>query len=492
MTRREFIAAGAAFGSMGPGFAVSAGTAATGVPALRLGVLSDVHFLADPKPWRLRADWDEGPLVHALRYFRDRKVDAVVIAGDLADSGYVFELEAVAKAWWSVFPGDKAPDGRRVERLFVYGNHDIEGHLYGGEDRLKKACPDEAEYKPMLIATDRAAAWQKAFHEPFELIWKKTVKGFLFIGAHWIDANGIYTLPEFYRRESASFPKDRPFFYIQHAHLRDTCYGDWAWGHDNGKSTQLFSAHPNLVTISGHSHYSLTDDRSVWQGAFTSFGASSLRYSGQPYNEFADGFENTVSEGRLRAREIDAAKMMPVFYGYGIRQGMVMSVYDDRIVAERRDFVGDQPLGPDWVVPLPAKRDGSFSLAGRRAAASAPQFPAGAEIKVVRCVRETRGKVAKPSVAIQFPPANAGTSRVYHYEVAVIGPGGDELSFKRVLSPGWSAGKGSERYLKPCPCVFAEDELPRGDFVFEVRPIGWLGTKGRPLNLKVTSKKGQT
>ena len=46
-----------------------------------------------------------------------------------AEWEYVEELEAVAEAWYRVFPNDRAPDGRTVEKVFVYGNHDWQGWL---------------------------------------------------------------------------------------------------------------------------------------------------------------------------------------------------------------------------------------------------------------------------------------------------------------------------------------------------------------------------
>ena len=71
-----------------------------------------------------------------LEWFRDQGVDGVTISGDLADCGFVEELEEVGRVWRSVFPDDKAPDGRHVERLFVYGNHDWEGFKYGNADTM--------------------------------------------------------------------------------------------------------------------------------------------------------------------------------------------------------------------------------------------------------------------------------------------------------------------------------------------------------------------
>ena len=67
----------------------------------------------------------------ALEFFRDRKADGVIIAGDMADRGLVDQLELVGKAWFKVFPENRRPDGQPIEKLFVYGNHDVQGHGYG-------------------------------------------------------------------------------------------------------------------------------------------------------------------------------------------------------------------------------------------------------------------------------------------------------------------------------------------------------------------------
>ena len=48
--------------------------------------------------------------VKALEYFRDRHVDAVLVAGDLTNAGLVPEIELVAEAWKKVFPDNKLPD----------------------------------------------------------------------------------------------------------------------------------------------------------------------------------------------------------------------------------------------------------------------------------------------------------------------------------------------------------------------------------------------
>ena len=484
-SRKSFIFGSSAFAACGRLFADSPGRASRAAPNIRLGVASDVHFLLDPKTRSLRKDWDEATLVHALKYFRERKVDAVVLAGDLSESGLIDEMQLVMDAWQSVFPEDRGADGRKVERLFICGNHDIDAPLWADAGPAKRAAelwPDEAERRRHLIRTDRAAAWQKVFREPYAPIWTKTVKGYMFFGAHWGGDAGTPGVGDFIAREAAKLDPRKPFFFIQHPHLRGTCYGDWAGGHDDGSATRALEKFPNAIAFSGHSHYALTDERTVWQGAFTSIGTGSLRYVGQPRHEFPEGFENTPSSGTMRAAETDAKKMMGLFWGnYSVRHGMIASVYDDRLVLERRDFLSDKTLGDDWVVPFPATAGGDASFAKRRARHPAPQFAAGAAVKVSDGNAKNRAGKSLPAVTVTFPPANAGKGRAYYYEVAAVDEEGAERIAKRVLSEGWCDPVGGSRYVQNVSCVFAKDELPKIVRSFRVRPAGFFGAKGRAI-----------
>ena len=106
MNRREFIIA--AVGALGT--APSADE-----PVLRLGVVSDIHITDDASC----ADFRK-----VLRLFDDRRADAVLCTGDLADHGLVSQLRRVAATWNEVFPQMRRSDGGRIERLFHYGDHD--------------------------------------------------------------------------------------------------------------------------------------------------------------------------------------------------------------------------------------------------------------------------------------------------------------------------------------------------------------------------------
>ena len=185
ISRRWFIGGLASFGAFGGCrmFSAQAGTFTKGKPNVTFGVVSDVHVRLGSTGTGFANDHDTATLIHTFEWFRAQGVDAVMIVGDIADKGLVDELQFVADAWFKVFPNDKAPDGRHVQRLFVYGNHDYEGFNYGGY--AKKLWPDETERAKHVLRTDQKANWEKIFHEEYAPVMCWNVNGYTFVGAHW-------------------------------------------------------------------------------------------------------------------------------------------------------------------------------------------------------------------------------------------------------------------------------------------------------------------
>ena len=504
VSRRFFIGGASAFGALGAfggarAFAAGPGHSfGGGKPKLAFGVLSDIH-LRPP-----RENNSVAMLVKALTWLRDKGVDGVVISGDIADHGTIRELQMFADAWWMVFPRDRAPDGRPVARLFVYGNHDMGGPGYVRDvPSFKGLSADEVASR--IIYPDPKKAWESVFHEAWKPIWTKDVKGYRFVGAQWLqrDCNGFKEhvnpgMKDFY----AAFKADPklPFFHIQHAHPRDTCYGPWAWGRDDGMSTAALSGFPNAIAFSGHSHYSLTDERSVWQGAFTSVGASSLRYSGAPRDSREpQAYENSHAMNSHMHLPEETEKVMEVAttgwapYVSFAKQAMLWRVYDDCCVAERRDIGRDDSLGADWIIPLAAAEPRPFSFVERAKKATAPEFPADAVVTFGRQKRKTRGYWGRPippvrpkveryeaeALELVFPPAK-GRSRIFEYEIVAVGTGGERRVF-RVLASGWNLSPDSPEAKGPEKVLLNVATLPKDLDHFEITPMDCWWKAGKPL-----------
>lgn len=466
MSRRAFLASSGAF------LAGRVVGATSDEPSLRIGVISDVHIGRLPG-WH-EGD-DEGYLDRAFAYFSRKNVDGVVIAGDLADWGLVAQLELVGVSWRKAFPDNRNAAGGKVEKLFVYGNHDLEGWKYGYQKRHK--LPNSVFTEDCRISTNPARAWQRCFDEDYAPFALKTIKGYRFVLNNRLEYGEKDTFLEDHRAELEG---ERPFFYVQHFHPRGTCSAPWVWGQDAGHSTRALSRYPNAIALSGHSHTPLTDGRTFWQGEFTSVGTASLRYlisRGGRENSFVFG----VSDPRI-------TQMPPL--DWNCQHGQIITVYDDRIVFERHDFHDDLPLG-ELVMPLPF--DGSLSFEHRREIAETPMFPADAKVSVSERRGKDRRKNETDQVVVSFPNVLKPV-RAYDYEVSVEVMDVDILKTaltKHVYSAGCL--RGSEADVKTVECVFSKGELPLRDLIpeggalaakaqwkyrYAVRPCNCWGDKG--------------
>ncbi len=491
-TRKFFIGGAGAFGAMGAFggarfFAAAPGRFGGGKPNVRVGIITDIHVRFDGKTGRMTGFASDKAYVHALEWFRDRNVDAVMIAGDMADQGMIIELKCVAEDWFKVFPDDKAPDGHRVERIFVFGNHDWD--VFKPYSRY--GAKDESELPAHVVSGNYRLHWRNFFHEDFSRVFLKTVKGYSFIGAHWMlekdeTPGNRYACTECYFAEHGKeLDHSRPFFYVQHPHPKGTVY-PFTRFHDGGAATRALSPFPNAIAITGHSHYSLTDERGIWQGGFTSIGAGCMRFAEPPRDANPPaGYANTRAKFELEKYDTD--KLMPLQWpDWTGHQCMLMDIYDDRVVFARHDVMNDLPLADDWVVPLGEAKP--YEHAKRAAEMPAPQFRKNARLKVERVRAKTRGRnpdhsdaVEKDAVMVTVPQADAVPgARPVVYEMAALHAGGRK-DFLPALDCGCTHSPKNAKMQKPLEWKIDATEMPAGKFRLEVTPVGWFGAKGRPI-----------
>ena len=91
----------------------------------------------------------------------------------------------------------------------------------------------------------------------------------------------------------------KPIFVITHQNPSATVYGSGEWGDQSLKS--LLDKYPQAVSISGHSHFSILDERSIYQDKFTAFTTQSIAYLEMERDKF-DAFRAYDAERTLTAR----------------------------------------------------------------------------------------------------------------------------------------------------------------------------------------------
>ena len=307
-------------------------------PVLRFVVSSDSHVkkYGDEKTGRIMKMINTGYAAAEADPNYD-KLDAAVLVGDTTNTG--------------------------LPSTFISIKAAVKKVLRDGTDFLAVAAKNHDSYLSRIsrayisgISEDKAD-----FH--------KVINGYHFIGLsasptsiiHYTKAQ-IKWLDEQLAEATADDPA-KPVFVFQHEHIYDTVYGSLpsdGWGVEF--FTDVLNKYPQVIDISGHSHYPANDPRAIWQGAFTAINDGGLNY----YEFTIDGAtsqhpESSDNMAHMLLVEVNAENEVKV---------RVCDMNAEAVLAEYRiDNVAD-----------PVKTKYAFDT--RKAEASAPVFTSEPEITV--------------------------------------------------------------------------------------------------------------
>ena len=294
-------------------------------PSLKAAILSDVHLGYNYGD--LASEWEQKDwFKYILQWYKKEDVDAVIIPGDLVDGPdetdeTATEDEKIATAetqfeeffdvWNSVFTAKKGEEGY-VEPIFIYGNHD------------KRLSQNEAT----------GDYWNKYLGEAFSPVYSKEVGGYWFVCAHESLEKANKDELKKQIEEAVGKSNGKPVFYLQHAAIYQTTggsdglsYGDVTTGFD------VIKDYENVVALTGHTHRSITNDASIWQGddwnegQFTTITCSTLAYG---------SFEDKDYTGNNLDPKVDSVKT---------KQGLIMNASGNDINVKRYSFYTDEMVG---------------------------------------------------------------------------------------------------------------------------------------------------
>jgi predicted MPP superfamily phosphohydrolase len=209
----------------------------SGLP--RFAVISDTHFDSES---------GESAIVRvsrALKNLTDKGLDAIFLVGDITDNAEPEEYDHVAETF-----ANTANVPANVPVYFLLGNHD--NYNGGGPkveyiflQKLHQAMNQYLEIKGYpFILISQTAVWANDYNHAAQR----------FLTESLADA-------------AANYP-GKPIFVFVHVPPYNTCAGSIN-GYGSDVFPPLLEPYPQVIVFSGHSHVSISNPESFWQGAYT-------------------------------------------------------------------------------------------------------------------------------------------------------------------------------------------------------------------------------
>ena len=315
---------------------------------LKVGIISDSQIIPSSKK---EDEWLKIFPLHlkqSLEILKSHKIEVLIFAGDLTDSGTEYAYDEILSIYNDVY---KTEEEKPIFN-YIMGNHDYWlSYMENGKFSPKLGDTKELQF----------LFYKKMKEKPFT---HKVINGYHFI--NWGSENGSMDDPnqniEWIEKQikiSLEDDKTKPIIITTHFNAKDTVYGSKEYG--TKAITDEFKKYPNIIHFSGHSHYSLLDERSIWQKEFTSIQTQSVSYI-----ELDQGFEN----GIIPCDEYGNLQIAGKNY-----MGLIMDINEDKIEIQRISFENDVLYDKKWIIDLPININNfKYTNEKRLEEASKPKF----------------------------------------------------------------------------------------------------------------------
>ncbi len=412
---------------------------------LSFGAISDVHIPSS------NTDDAKNKLTSALAQLRDQAaindkdgLDAIAIAGDIADTGKKAEVGLFKEFYESVSLPEK------TELLLVPGNHDASLFV----DDYKNILGE----KYFTSDVDESDYWNNSRH--------CVVNGY-----HFIFVSPSYYSPEVKYSDDtikwldstlAAITAEDPNAYIfvfTHPMIYGTSYGselgDFWYTMD---LTNTLSKYPQAVTFGGHLHFPLNDERTIMQTSFTSLGCGSVRYLA-----IEGGFGNMSGTVPPNAYDVSSGLLVQVDANGNVR-------------ITRMDFSNQKTFKEPWEISAPnadcTHLDKYTTERGSSANNQAPTLNATAEVKV-----------AGKNASISFG-AGDDDDFVHHYKITVKDSTGATVYEMLWLSDFYM--KNSKAEMESQYSSIAIGSYNSGTYTAELRAVDSWNAESAPVTAEFT------
>ena len=415
---------------------------------LSFGAISDIHINNVVGGYNCNK-YDKA--LQLLKKYAGGKLDAVTIAGDISASVYD---SSIGDAFKQI---TDAQLGENANVFFVSGNHDAQEEQWS---TLNQFYTDFAKY----TANDLPSSQHERGNRHM------VIGGYHYIGVNMMDywnaseAMFVQQDLEWLATELATARADKPgqpiFVYV-HAGVYGTTYGSDLYTGKHWGSKLIYDyldEYPEVVTFSGHVHFPLADERTIYQKDFTSLNCGSVQYMAIESGYLQTGNSTTMDDS------------------HNVSSGLLVQVdKNNNLKITRLDFANDSVIKQPFYIPAPDLENKShlyhYNDAYFSADNTAPVFHKSAQVS---------GKIAGENMVVTFDAA-ADNDMVHHYVIDIVGAPSEAKKSVKALS---------EFYLYPQPEDFPDDytfvipyTLAAGDTAFEIAvyAVDSMGLKSEPI-----------
>ncbi len=222
---------------------------------------------------------------------------------------------------------------------------------------------------------------------------------------------------------STSENANAPIIVMGHHGIRDTAYVTSEWYGNYGEIVALFESYPQVIHISGHSHATLEDARSIYQDdGYTAIQGGTI---GADFENESGKVDPTSGTSATRPADSEIAS-----------QALRIDVLDDGTVKiYRMNLTTGEYMYEDKPWTFKVNGEEELPYTADRTSAGAPTFAEGASV--------SQGEVDGKTVHVQFPAAEpasgANNDMVHEYQITLTPKNGGDAVTKSVFSDYYMA-----------------------------------------------------
>lgn len=363
---------------------------------LKVGVISDTQLAPNESDGESYQNY-EAHLHTALSQLKEQQVEMVLFAGDICDNASKHAYHTYQTAIRDTWPDEAS----RPVFLNIMGNHDLWFESdYWSVPPKHRLFQKQMGTNPYIHMTVNGAHFIGVSPDKTQ-----NKDGYSQKALDWMDAE--------IQKAQETTPKGKPIFVITHHNPQNTSYGSDVW-YDGGLDGVL-SKYENVVSISGHSHYSIFDERAIMQTTYTSFTTQSLAYIELETGNF-DAFKDEISS------------IPPHDEAYPAM--LIIQIGENKTDLIRWNIADNAEEKPDnrWVLNYPlTKGNFEYSYNQRLNATSNPYFEADGiayDGAIPTYLKE--GVATLPGISF---PAAKDDDLVQHYEVRLVDEAGNQYFY---------------------------------------------------------------